>query len=142
MNSARLKKYDTGRLQKSRHREKTGKILLECGVGEYLSDVEAEEDRDAGVAVMTVPAQKTKPTNGDAKTPQMLLWDQPVALATPTEPADKIAKPQSVAASPAPTPTDSEPKLEEQFTILGLLKGCAIGLAMAAILLLIYVLIH
>lgn len=152
MNSTRLRKYDTGRSRKSRHLDKASKLLLECGVNEYLSGLEPDVDGDAGAAVMTVPASKTRTRNGNGKTPQMLLWDQPVAVAAFPEP-EAPAAPQ-----PARGPSEqSEPERivhrtrslrdpegadHEPFSLLGFLKGCGIGLATAAALLAIYLLIH
>ncbi|MCP4589610.1 MAG: hypothetical protein GY842_02590 [bacterium] len=166
MTRARLKKYDNGRARKVRHREKADRLLLECGVRDY--GAVGETGNGGGAAVMTVSADHRLQQNGRRDPGQMLLWDQPVTIATaekvaapapevpvrepiepeqvaepsvelsaPKLPTPKVtpaaALPSWVQRSPAPRPSD--------FTWPGFIKGCGIGVAAAAALLLIYALI-
>ena len=156
MTRTQLRKYDTGRSRKSRHRKKAGKLLLECGVSEYQVSLERDTDSDAGPAVLTVPARRARTTNGNTPTAQMLLWDHPVEVPVSTgpagtaapEPTDARAEESGAQVGTVPSgptvPRSLGPRYrpDDQLTLLGVLKGCGIGLAMAAALLLIYVLIR
>ena len=155
MTGAQLRKYDTGRSRKSRYRDKAGRLLLECGVSEYRAGLESDVDNETGPAVMTISAPKTRTTNGNAQTAQLLLWDQPVEVSASTEPADTAARESTdmrteeagTQVGPVRTAPTVPPSLGprhrpgDQFTLLGVVKGCGIGLATAAALLLIYALI-
>jgi len=155
MTSSRLRKYNLGRSQKSRHQEKTGKLLLECGVNDYLANQEREHD-EGGVAVMTVPANRVDPTEANGNMAQMHLWNQPVNVSTAPVAQAATAVPSGetpsesreprmntvVTSEAAPTALGSERNVEDRVTVVGVLKGCGMGLAAAAALVLIYVLIH
>jgi hypothetical protein len=79
---------------------------------------------------------------------QMMLFDQPVTvkLAGPAAPkAPEPAEVQPVPPAPRtlrPVPTPSSPvRRVDEFTMHGLLKGCGIGLATAAALLIAYLIV-
>lgn len=150
MTSSRRKKYHLGRAQKSRHREQAGRVLLECGVNDYLTEPAGAE---GGAAVMTVPANRTEAVDDQRPMAQMHLWNQPVSVAP--EPVREAPAPVSSGdvdsqvseartSAPVISWATSRPDRgpEDQLTLRGIIKGCGIGLAAAAAMALIYVLIH
>ncbi|MCK4659925.1 MAG: hypothetical protein KAV82_10430 [Phycisphaerae bacterium] len=154
MNNTRRKKCDTGRSQKSRYRDKTGKILLECGVNDYLGNREQQED--SNTTVMTVLADRTHTPEDSEKMAQMNLWDQSVkvspdsgssdsaapAAPRPVEKSAEQAEPRTPTPRAIPMSRCPQPKSKDRFTPAGFLKGCGLGVVVAAVLLFIYLLIR
>ena len=154
MRSARLKKYDTGRARKSRHREKADRLLVECGMGDYLAGGERQAT-GGDVAVMTLSAPETRPAGNGSKASQMLLWDQPVKVAPSA--ASRVSSSPDAPPKPDERPTTKANPVQnpgaflppharqvverEEVTLLGLLKGMGVGLAVAVVLLGVYLLI-
>ncbi|MFH0981607.1 MAG: hypothetical protein V2A79_08720 [Planctomycetota bacterium] len=155
MNNTRLKRCDLGRSRKSRHRERADRVLLECGVSEYTARWEPEDNGGAGRTAMTAPADTVASRGANGRMVQMHLWDQPVRSPVPTAtvfaavpPAVEAPRgpnaPQTVTVGTRvtlPTSPGPKPGPKNRFTLRGFLKGCSIGLATAAALLLIYRLI-
>jgi hypothetical protein len=155
MTSTQLRKYDFGRAQKNRRRERADRVLLECGVDELLSEPEGPDEIDGDLAVVTVPAEHSRTNGGNGTKHQMLLWDQPVPVMPAADP--QVAPPPTAArsvsvAEPARVPQAAlrrlpmeqrspAPSRADAFTAWGFLKGCGMGLAAAGLLLLIYVLV-
>jgi hypothetical protein len=159
MNNTRLRKHDLGRAQKSRHRQKADKLLLECGVNDFLAAGETRTNSNGDYAVITVPANPSRTRDGNGTKAQMLLWDQPAPVAAAPEPTAAATRPPVPAppetrAPQAAVVSDATPSRSQwrwigrgsarpdRFTLVGFLKGCGIGLATAATLFLIYVLIQ
>lgn len=172
MTRTKARKSHLGRSRKDRRRQQADKLLLECGVSDYLSGVRSIAPVNGCPVVVTIPATAKATPADEERMTQMLLWDQPVKVrisadqpelhASPLERQPDSSEPPTPAVSqPAATPeaaSGAEPaedypvlriavartearSREPSFTLRGFVRGCGFGLATAAALLLIYVLI-
>jgi hypothetical protein len=153
MSKAYLNKYENGKSQTHHARERANGMMHHSRVREYFDDLEPAPSESAPV-IITVPPKSVR--NSDSRQPmaQMMLFDQPVTVKLPepvTVPVAVAPSANPSAPSPArstlrpprqwPGRTSPSPNCSEEFTLRGLLRGCGLGLATAAALLLMYLVV-
>jgi hypothetical protein len=149
MHKAYLNKYQNGKSQTIQARERAEGATHHSRVRDYLDEMDSAPIEQSPV-VVTIPPARNKHA---APMAQMMLFDQPVTvkLAEPREAAPSAASvqkvqpavgtgltPRIVRMSDAPAARTVE---GNELTVSGLLKGCGLGLASAAALLLAYLVI-